>query len=67
MGIGFTARSVVFCRRVWPIARSAIIQSVGLAGFAMFIEGIRRIYEPAALMVCGAALVGWTIMKVRRT
>jgi hypothetical protein len=57
----------VYSRAAWPYIRSGVIQSVGLAGFAIFIEGIREIYSPAAMIVGGGLLVLWTIMKVRST
>jgi hypothetical protein len=51
--------------RMWPIVRSAFIQLIGLAGFAVAVEGIRRIYQPAALIIGGGLVVLWTILKVR--
>ncbi len=47
--------------------RAASIQVTGLGGFVVFIEGIRQVYQPAALIVGGALVVAWTIMKVRST
>ena len=41
------------------------VQLIGLVGLATFIEGIREIYQPAALITGGALVVLWTIMKVR--
>lgn len=52
--------------RVWPMLRSALIQGVGLAGLGVFLAGIHRIYEPAAMIVGGALAVTWTILKVRK-
>lgn len=61
------SNSVVRSVQVWSVVRSVLIQSVGLAGLAAFIEGVRQIYTPAALIVGGALVVFWTIMKVRAT
>ncbi len=44
---------------------SALVQCVGLIGFGTFIAGVWLMHRPAALIVGGALLVGWTVMKVR--
>lgn len=51
--------------KIWPYLRSLTVQSVGLFGFAAFLFGIWQIYQPAALVVGGALLVVWTILKMR--
>jgi hypothetical protein len=35
----------------------------GLAGFGAFVEGLRQVYPPAALMVGGALVVAWAVLK----
>jgi hypothetical protein len=56
---------VFYLGRMWPIVRSATVQLIGLAAFVVFVEGIRRIYQPAAMIVGGGLVVFWTILKVR--
>jgi uncharacterized membrane protein YraQ (UPF0718 family) len=48
-----------------PVLRSVVVQGIGLGGLVAFIEGIRQIYEPAALVVGGALVVAWAILKMR--
>lgn len=60
-------KPLYFARSVWLARRSVLVQSIGLAGFLTFLEGIRRIYEPAALIVGGGLVVLWTILKVRNS
>lgn len=43
-----------------------LVQSIGLAGFVVFVEGIRQIHQPAAMIVGGGIVVAWTVLKVRR-
>lgn len=56
------SKSDVYLHRGW---RYALVQCVGLIGVALFVEGVRQIYQPAALMVSGALIVVWTVLKVR--
>lgn len=49
------------------VLSSVAVQGVGLGGFAIFIEGIRQIYQPAAMIVGGGLMIAWTILKVRRS
>ena len=38
---------------------------VGLIGFTLFVAGIGFVYWPAALIVAGAGLLGWSFMAAR--
>jgi hypothetical protein len=38
---------------------------VGLTGFTLFVTGIGFVYWPAALIVAGAGLLGWSFMVAR--
>jgi hypothetical protein len=57
----------LYLQGVLNTLRTGAVQVIGLGGFAVFIEGIREIYQPAALIVGGGLVVTWTILKVRRT
>ncbi len=50
-----------------PAASRGAVQLVGLAGFAAFVEGVRRVYVPAAFMLAGALLVAWAVVKSSRS
>lgn len=52
-------------RSWWARGRHVLVQGIGLAGFAIFVEGIRQIYQPAALVIGGGLVVVWTVLKVR--
>lgn len=60
-------RKPLYSTRAWDVVRGVTVQVIGLSGFAVFIEGIREIHTPTAMIVGGGLVVFWTILKVRQS
>lgn len=41
------------------------VQGAGFLGLIAFLEGVRRVHEPSALIVGGALVVVWAVLKSR--
>lgn len=67
MELGKISKVAVQWRRFWPHVASALVQTVGLAGFTAFLYGVWQIHRPTTWIIGGALVVLWTILKVRST
>lgn len=46
--------------------RQHAIDLIGLLGFALVVEGARRVYPPAAFLVAGGALLAFAFLATNR-